>query len=60
MAVPRHPDPDLLAACVDPVLVADPDGASDNEIAGERIRVAEAYMACKQRHAALARWVKGG
>jgi hypothetical protein len=57
--VSRQPDPSLLAPCVDPVLVEDPDTATDNDIAGERIRVAEAYLACKQRQADLARFVVG-
>jgi hypothetical protein len=57
--VQRPPDPSLLAPCVDPVLVEDPDTATDNDIAGERIRVAEAYLACKQRQADLARFVVG-
>ncbi len=59
MAAPRTPDPGLLEACVDPVLLDDPDIATDNEIAGERIRVAEAYVACKQRQGDLAKFVKG-
>jgi hypothetical protein len=35
--VSRQPDASLLAPCVDPELVADPDNATDNEIAGERV-----------------------
>jgi hypothetical protein len=35
-------------------------GTGDNEIAAERIRVAEAYLACKQRHRDLVTFVKGG
>jgi len=31
-----------------------PDGASDNEIAAERLRVAKAYVDCRDRHKALA------
>jgi hypothetical protein len=57
--VSRQPDASLLLPCVDPLLVQDPDSASDNEIAAERIRVAEAYLACKQRQADLAVFVKG-
>ena len=57
--VARQPDPSLLLPCVDPVLIEDPDTATDNDIAGERIRVAEAYLACKQRQAGLARFVVG-
>ncbi len=58
--VQRRPDASLLLPCVDPSLVDDPDTASDNEVAAERIRVAEAYLACRQRHADLVTFVKGG
>jgi hypothetical protein len=58
--VSRHPDASLLLPCVDPVLVADPDHATDNDIAAERLRVAEAYLACKRRHGDLVRFVRGG
>lgn len=44
--------PSLLLPCVDPILA--PDNASDNEIGAERIRVAHAYVDCRDRHAALA------
>ena len=57
--VDRQPDASLLGPCVDPVLVDDPETASDNEIAAERLRVAEAYLACKQRQADLAAFVRG-
>lgn len=57
--VARQPDASLLLPCQDPALVDDPDSATDNEVAAERIRVAEAYLACKQRHADLATFVKG-
>jgi hypothetical protein len=57
--VARTPDASLLLPCRDPELVADPDTASDNEVAAERIRVAEAYLACKQRHADLVTFVRG-
>jgi len=40
--------------------VPDPDTATDNDVAAERIRVAEAYLACKQRHDDLVTFVKGG
>ncbi|UYN96598.1 MAG: hypothetical protein KIT25_06600 [Enhydrobacter sp.] len=56
----RRPDASLLLPCADPVLVADPETASDNDIAAERLRVAEAYLACKRRHADLAAFVRGG
>ena len=58
--VPRQPDASLLLPCRDPALVADPDTATDNDVAAERIRVAEAYLACKQRHADLVTFMKGG
>ena len=58
--VARRPDPSLLLPCVDPVLVYDPDTASDNDVAAERIRVMEAYLACKQRQADLAAFVRAG
>ena len=60
MPVDRRPDASLLLPCVDPVLVADPETATDNDVAAERIRVAEAYLACKQRQADLVSFVKGG
>ena len=52
------PDASLLLPCQDPQLVADPDSATDNEVAAERIRVAEAYLTCKRRHADLVTFVK--
>jgi hypothetical protein len=55
--VNRQPDASLLLPCVDPIL-ADED-ATDNDIAAERIRVAQAYLACKQRQADLATFVRG-
>lgn len=58
--VARQPDASLLLPCQDPALVDDPDSATDNEVAAERIRVAEAYLACKRRHADLVTFVKGG
>jgi hypothetical protein len=42
------------------VLADNPDAASDNDIAAERIRVAQAYLACKQRQGDLAAFVRGG
>lgn len=56
----RRPDPSLLLPCQDPALVTDPDAATDNDVAAERIRVGEAYLACKQRHADLVTFEKGG
>ena len=40
-------------------LIDNPETASDNDIAAERIRVAEAYLACKRRHADLVVFVNG-
>ncbi len=54
----RQPDASLLLPCVDPVLASEE--ATDNEIAAERIRVAQAYLACKRRQADLADFVRGG
>jgi hypothetical protein len=54
------PDASLLLPCQDPALVADPETATDNEVAAERIRVAQAYLACKQRHADLVTFVTRG
>lgn len=54
------PDASLLLPCQDPQLVADPDTATDNDVAAERIHVAEAYLACKRHHAALVTFVKSG
>ena len=60
MPVSRQPDASLLLPCQDPELVADPEQADDNDVAAERIRVAEADLACKQRHADLVTFMKGG
>lgn len=60
VVVQPKPSEALLLPCRDPVLIADPEAASDNDVAAERIRVAEAYLACKQRHADLATFVRGG
>ena len=54
----RRPDASLLLPCVDPMLAAD--DATDNDIAAERIRVAQAYLACKRRQADLAAFVREG
>ena len=56
--VERTPDASLLLPCVDPTLA--PDNASDNEVAAERIRVAQAYVTCRTRHASLVEFVQGG
>lgn len=46
----------LLLPCVDPVLA--PDLPTDNELAAERVRIAKAYIDCRDKHAALADRVK--
>jgi len=56
MVVKPEIAPSLLLPCVDPVLA--PDTPSDNELAAERIRVARAYVDCRNKHAALAGRVK--
>lgn len=56
LAVKPEIAPSLLLPCVDPVLA--PDDASDNEIAAERIRVARAYVDCRERQAALANRIR--
>lgn len=58
MTVERRPDASLLLPCVDPMLALE--DATDNEIAAERIRVAQAYLVCKRRQADLAAFVRGG
>jgi hypothetical protein len=40
-------------------VLADED-ATDNALAAERLRVARAYLDCKQRQADLAAFVRGG
>jgi len=55
---PRAPA-GLLLACQDPQLVPDPNNATVAEINVERIRVAQAYADCRQRHGDLAIWVQG-
>lgn len=57
MTVNRQPDASLLQPCIDPMLADD--DATDNELAAERLRVAQAYLACKQRQADLAAFVRG-
>ncbi len=59
VVVKPQPGAALLLPCVDPPLVANPDTASDNDIALERVRMAEAYLACKEKQAGLAKWVRG-
>jgi len=47
----------LVGRCSDPVLA--PENASDNDIAAEQVRVAQAYVICRARHNALAGWIEG-
>lgn len=58
VVVRPKPDAGLLLPCQDPALLADPDKATDTDVGLERVRVAEAYVACKRRHADLAKWVR--
>lgn len=60
VAAPRMPDAALTSDCVDPVLVTNPATATDNDVAAERIRVAEAYAACRQKQKDLATFVRKG
>jgi len=57
LAVKRLPDASLLQRCSDPVLA--PKNATDNDIAAEQVRVAQAYVICRERHNALAGWIEG-
>lgn len=56
VAAPRSPDAGLLAPCDDPVLST---GSTDNDFAADLILLDEAYQACKQRQANLAKFVVG-
>ena len=49
-------DPSLLQPCQDPVLA--PDNPSDNEVAAERMRIAKAYLDCRDKDNALIERVK--
>lgn len=52
------PSATLLAPCVDPDLVADPDTATSEEINVERINVAKAYADCRQGKADLITFIQ--
>ena len=54
IAVPRSPDPALLAPCADPELSA---GQSDNDVATDLLTLGYAYKACRQKQADLAAFV---
>lgn len=60
VAVDRQPSAALLLPCQDPELVPDPETATDEQIEVERVNVARAYVDCRQRHADLVTFVKGG
>ena len=60
VAVDRQPSAALLLPCQDPELVPDPETASDEQVEVERVNVARAYVDCRQRHAELVTFVKGG
>ena len=60
VTVDRRPSAALLLPCQDPELVPDPETASDEQVEVERVDVARAYADCRQRHAALVTFVKGG
>ena len=57
VAVQTRPSAALLQPCQDPELVADPDTATREEIAVERVRVAQAYADCRDGKEALVRWI---
>ena len=60
VAVDRQPSAALLLPCQDPKLVPDPETASDEQVEIERVNVARAFVDCRQRHADLVTFVKGG
>lgn len=53
------PNAALLLACTDPVLAADPETATDNDMASDMLALGLAYKNCKQRHGDLATWARG-
>ncbi len=55
-----HPTPNaaLLLPCIDPAL-ADPETATDNDMAVMMLGLAKAYVDCKRRQADLTAWVRG-
>lgn len=56
MAVKPIPPQALLAECVDPVL---PPGKTDNDVGVTLVKLAEAYVDCKQGKSSLIKWVEG-
>lgn len=56
LAVKPDIAPSLLLPCANPVLA--PENPSDNELAAERIRVAKAFVDCRDKHAALSKRVQ--
>lgn len=51
------PDRRLLADCPPPVLVADPETASEEELQVERVSVAEAYACEKRMRKGIVEWI---
>ena len=60
VAVDRQPSAALLLPCQDPELVPDPETASHEQVEVERVNVARANVDCRQRHADLVTFVRGG
>ena len=58
--VDRRPSAALLLPCQDPELVPDPETASDEQVEVARANVARAYIDCRQCHADLMTFMKGG
>lgn len=56
MVVAPKPSEALLTACVDPAV---PDVRTDNDLGVLLVNLAQAYADCRQRHADLARWMRG-
>lgn len=54
------PNAALLAPCTDPAVVQNPEAATDNDFALMLLNLAKAYVDCRQRHADLATFVRGG
>lgn len=52
------PDAELLAPCVDPDLVPNPDTATVEEVNVERVNVATAYVLCKDKQAGLVKFLQ--
>lgn len=48
-----------MLPCQDPVLVPNPDTATDEELDVESINVARAYKDCKERHGNIVKFLRG-